>query len=288
VEIPCSSLNDNLIESEIFGHVRGAFTGAQTPNPGKLIQAHGGTIFLDEIGELSLKAQTRLLHFMQEGFFYRVGSNKREVVDVRIIAASNRDLLSMVKNGTFRQDLYYRLAVLRLTLPPLRERGEDVLNLAKYFLKKHQNGRQTPVFLSTFAKVQILNHFWPGNIRELQNVIKRAIVCADPDSEQIHHLEFDSIPTNGHEEKPQSSEASPFFLRLPRLPIEEIKEFQKIRAALIQTQGCLSKAAEQLGLSRFALYRRLKKFGLSKNTALAQNAQKWDDWIGRAAANEFI
>ena len=270
IEVPCSSLNDNLIESELFGHVKGAFTGAHQQNAGKLILANHGTLFLDEVGELSLNAQSRLLHFLQEGYFYRVGGHRQELSDVRIIAATNRNLLKMVRQGTFRKDLYFRLAVLKLELPPLKDRGNDVIRLAESFINSQIEKLDKPLYLSENAKRIIKNHSWPGNIRELQNVLKRAIVCLDAMKNCIDHLEIETIEMEQNTFFQSSVNYRLFSLK----SADEIGEFDNIRLALVENRGCLNKAAETLGISRFALYRRLKKYGITKNSAMTWFAKE--------------
>jgi len=267
IEVPCSSLNDNLIESELFGHVRGAFTGAHQQSCGKLTLAHKGTLFLDEVGELSLNAQCRLLHFLQEGFFYKVGSNHKEYVDVRIIAATNRNLLHMIRQGMFRKDLYFRLAVLKLQLPPLKERGEDIFRITEALLREQSELVQKPLFLSEGVKGIIRRHSWPGNIRELQNVLKRAIICLDPGNSEISYLEIEPLEFELMEDPFNHGIFSPNRE-------EELGEFSSIRLALVKNRGCLNKAAEALGISRYALYRRLKKYGITKNSAMTWFAQE--------------
>ncbi len=267
IEIPCSSLNENLIESELFGHVRGAFTGAQAHNHGKLLRAHGGTLFLDEIGELPLSAQSRLLHFLQDGYFYRVGSNHMEYIDVRLIAATNRNLIGMIREGSFREDLFFRLAVLRLQVPSLTERRQDILPLVTHTLAEFGRKTGREVLLSEKALLKILEHDWPGNIRELQNVLKRALVCSAGDKEKIDDIDIDACGDAKILELLHQN------LRGFLLPEPEWGEIQR---ALLENQGCLQKAAATLGVSRYALYRKLKKWGISKNSALTSAVQKID------------
>ena len=180
VVVNCGAIPENLMESELFGHVRGAFTGAVATRSGKFQEAHGGTLFLDEIGEMPLNLQVKLLRALQERVVMKVGENKAESVDIRVVAATNRQLEDEIKKGTFREDLYYRLNVVNLHLPPLRERGEDVIVIAKYFIKKYT--REYSVNVKGFtpgALTSMRKYIWPGNIRQLENRIKKAVVLAD-------------------------------------------------------------------------------------------------------------
>jgi len=174
----CSAFNDNLLESALFGHVRGAFTGAVKDQKGLFETADGGTFFLDEIGDMSAALQVKLLRVLQEGTFMPVGGTKPVKVDVRIIAASHKDLASMVQHKQFREDLFYRVNVLKITVPPLRERAADIPRLALHFLKKHTANGQTTPMLSQGALARLVAYQWPGNIRELENEIERMLVLA--------------------------------------------------------------------------------------------------------------
>ena len=177
--VNCAAIPETLIESELFGHEKGAFTGADTPRGGLIEAADGGTLFLDEIGELPLEAQARLLRFLQEGEIRRVGSVHAKRVDVRLIAATHRDLKTLAQEGRFREDLYYRLYVMELKMPPLRERGEDIIELSQVFLKEQCNKHHVSLSFSPAAIQTMLQHTWPGNVRELQNAIERAVILAD-------------------------------------------------------------------------------------------------------------
>lgn len=178
VEVTCTAIAENLFESEVFGHVRGAFTGAVRDKAGKFELADGGTLFLDEIGELSATAQSKLLRFLEDKVIERVGDNKPIRLDVRIIAATNRDLAAMMKSGTFREDLYYRLNVFECTVPPLRERPEDIEPLAAKLLRSASAKYGTPPTLSQAARQALLRYGWPGNVRELRNVMERVALLA--------------------------------------------------------------------------------------------------------------
>ncbi|MBQ0040051.1 MAG: sigma-54-dependent Fis family transcriptional regulator [Treponema sp.] len=198
VRVSCASLNPTLLESELFGHVKGAYTDATTDVKGRFETADGGTLFLDEIGELPLNLQAKLLRVLQEKKFERVGSSETISVDVRIIAATNRDLEEMIEEGTFRKDLYFRLNVLPISVPPLRERKDEIADLAMYFLNKSETHKSFKGF-SEAAKKAMLDYMWPGNIRELQNTIERACIFGKPPFIQVSDLR---LPTeNPQEEK---------------------------------------------------------------------------------------
>ncbi|HEY5960185.1 MAG TPA: sigma-54 dependent transcriptional regulator, partial [Polyangiaceae bacterium] len=180
ITVNCGAIPENLMESEMFGHVRGAFTGAVATRTGKFQQADGGTLFLDEIGELSLQLQVKLLRAIQERVVYRVGDGRPEKCDIRIVAATNRTLDDMIKRGEFREDLYYRLNVVNLWLPPLRDRGEDLIIIARALLTKHADELHSQVRgFSPQALAAIRKHPWPGNVRQLENRIKKALVLCD-------------------------------------------------------------------------------------------------------------
>ena len=189
IAINCGAIPRELIESELFGHVKGAFTGAHTERKGAIVEADGGTLFLDEIGEMPLDLQTKLLRFLQNSTIQKVGSSKAEKVDVRIICATNRDPYAEVQNGNFREDLYYRLNVLPITLPPLRERGDDITLIALHFLKKYtREENKTFEGISGNVKQVFLNYPWPGNIRQLQNVIRNIVVLHNDSIVKTEHL----------------------------------------------------------------------------------------------------
>jgi DNA-binding NtrC family response regulator len=189
VAINCVGLSKELLESELFGHEKGAFTGAHQLKRGKMEVANGGTIFLDEVGDISQELQTKLLRFLQEREFERVGGNQPIAVDVRIIAATNRDLDSAIKSGGFRQDLYHRLNVIAIMIAPLRERKEDIAPLAHYFLQRYaKEAKRAFTEISAEAQQKLLDYPWPGNVRELGNVIERAIVLGDEPTLTVHHL----------------------------------------------------------------------------------------------------
>lgn len=246
--IHCGALTETLLESELFGHERGAFTGAQARRKGKFEAADGGTVFLDEIGDISLKTQTDLLRVLQEKEIVRVGATQPTKVDFRCITATNRDLEAMVKEGTFRFDLFYRLNVFRITVPPLRERREDIPLLAEAFLKKHATAMNKPVpCLSAEAVDLLLGYDWPGNVRELENAIERALVI-----ERGPEIQPSSFPF-------QSSSTVPVSLRR----LEDVVRGH-IERILEETGWNLTHAARILEIDRSTLYSKIKNYGLKR------------------------
>ena len=255
VIINCAALPDQLVESLMFGHEKGAFTGADERKDGYVQKAAGGTLFLDEIGELPLSLQAKLLRFVENGECQRVGSHEFEKVDVRILAATNHNLLQMMDEGKFRQDLFYRLSVVTLRLPTLHERRGDIPDLAKHFLQQAaQNNHAEICTFSVDALSQLKQYSWPGNIRELKNVCQH--VSALLPGEIIHK---DNLPLDIRECKPSSNTG----YTLPEHGIDmESLEIDLIKQALNYTGGNKSKAAKLLGLSRDAFLYRLKKHKL--------------------------
>jgi transcriptional regulator with PAS, ATPase and Fis domain len=251
VELNCSAIPLNLLESELFGPERGAFTDARHAKPGLMEVADGGTLFLDEIGELPCELQGKLLKVIEDKRVRRVGGTRSQEVDVRIIAATNRDLTAEVREGTFREDLYYRLSVIPLHLPPLRERGDDILLLADHFMSAlaREYGLPRPD-LSRAVRDRLLTHPWPGNVRELRNAIERALVLSGGESLRPEDLFIESAPApvaRGGED----------VLPFPA-PMEAI-ELAAIRAMLKRTEGNKSAAARRLGISRSRLHRALQR-----------------------------
>jgi transcriptional regulator with GAF, ATPase, and Fis domain len=260
VAVNCAALPDTLIESELFGHERGAFTGADKQKPGRFELAAGGTLFLDEVGELAAAAQAKLLRVIQERQYERVGGTATLSADVRLVTATNRDLEQAVVDGRFRGDLYYRLAVFRVHLPALRERTDDVLMLADHFLSEFA-GRmgRSEAGLSAEARDLLLAHRWPGNIRELQNAIERALILADGGLISAAHLGIVApAPTAA------VSLSGPAAVPSPPPVIQSLAEVEKqsILEALRRAKGNKSRAAVALGLGRTQLYTRLRRFGL--------------------------
>lgn len=257
ISVNCGAIPEGLFESELFGYEAGAFTGAlQKGKPGKIELAHNGTLFLDEIGELSMPLQTKLLRVLQEREVERVGGIKKYDVNVRIIAATNRDVEKMVEEGTFREDLYYRLNIIRLHLPSLRERREDIPNLLAHFLKEICQKYELPkkVF-STEAVAHLMNNNWNGNIRELINTVEYAVIMTEN-----HIIEEADLPTMIKEDLPQEQlQVNPTSLE-QLYSQEEQTEKQVILQALRNANGNKSKAAEALGIHRSTLYRKLRKY----------------------------
>jgi DNA-binding NtrC family response regulator len=256
IAVNCVALSEELLESELFGHERGAFTGAHQQKPGKFELANHGTIFLDEVGDIRESLQAKLLRVLQEHEFERVGGTKPIRVDIRIIAATNRNLEEAVKNGRFREDLYYRLNVVRLRLPPLRERPEDVPELAEHFLRKYcaETGK-TMSGISTLAIDTLCAHRWPGNVRELENAVERAVVLGPGPEITADDLGLrpmgETRPTS-----PQDLQVGSFH--------DSVESFKKelIRRALEQSKGNQTRAAELLGLQRTYLARLIKNLAV--------------------------
>lgn len=254
VTVDMGAITDTLFESELFGHVRGAFTDAHTDRVGRFEAAQGGTLFLDEIGNLPLHSQSKLLTVLQRRQIVRVGSNTPVKVDIRLVCATNRHLEDMVARGEFREDLLYRINTIHLHLPPLRERPEDILPLAERFLQRYAQlyGRHLTGFTPE-AVGQLRRAYWPGNIRELQHVIERAVImCSDMTC--LIPAEGLSIP----QENPAGHDPS---VSNPVQTLEEM-ELTAIRQALKQCSGNYSLAASQLGISRQTLYNKIKRYGL--------------------------
>ncbi len=251
ITINCGAIPENLLESELFGHVKGAFTGAVATRPGKFQAAIGGTLFLDEIGEMPLQLQVKLLRALQEKVVYKVGDNRGEAVDIRVVAATNKVLEEEVKKGTFREDLYYRLNVVTLKLPPLRERGEDITVLGRFFLQKYAKefGSKVKGFTPA-ATVAMKKYAWPGNIRELENRLKKAVVLADKPLLGPDDLDL----------KPENLE--------PIMPLLQAKEeFQKryINEVLARNNGNRTKTAKDLGVDPRTIFRHLEKLEAEKS-----------------------
>ena len=255
VEVNCAAIPEELIESELFGHEKGAFTGATEKKRGKFDLAHEGTIFLDEVADMSLKAQAKILRILQEKKFERVGGNKLIDMDVRVLAATNKDLEKEMEAGRFRQDLYYRLHVIPLRVPPLRDRKEDIIHLTERFLQDFaaKEGQQ-PKTLSTGALEKLMAHDWPGNVRELKNIIERLIILTPSNeirAEDIPELSIKTEPDASFQEAPAAAGDS---LRDARLDFER----QFILKKLEEYDGNISRTAEAIGLERSNLHKKLK------------------------------
>ncbi|NNF06190.1 MAG: sigma-54-dependent Fis family transcriptional regulator [Candidatus Eisenbacteria bacterium] len=253
--VNCGAIPENLVESELFGHVRGSFTGATTDKKGLFEQADGGTIFLDEVGELSPQSQVKLLRALQDGEVRSVGSNISIRVDVRPISATNRDLRQGIEDKTFREDLYYRLNVFHIELPPLRDRQEDIALLASYFLEQYANKmRKTLAGFSEETQVLLLRYRYPGNVRELENAIQRAVAVAE---DQV--IRPEDLPPEMRETAQPQLQGPSGGLEMPAgMTLEEVQD-SYIRFTLDQLGGNASRAARQLGVSRSTLWRKLKQ-----------------------------
>jgi two-component system NtrC family response regulator len=259
VVVNCAAISENLIESELFGHEKGAFTGALQTRLGRLEEADGGTLFLDEVGDIPLSAQVKLLRFLQFGEFQRVGSNETRKVDVRLIAATNRNLREMIKEGTFREDFYYRLNVINIYVPPLRKRKEDIPLLIDHFIKKFaEENRKSIQGISREAMDLLMKYDYPGNVRELENMIERAVVLARGEI-----IEKEDLPIQFHI-KNGSNETLPPLEYYPGNFREKVEAFEKdlIVQALEKAGYNQSKAARALGLSERNLRYKMNKYGL--------------------------
>jgi DNA-binding NtrC family response regulator len=257
VKLHCAALAESLLESELFGHERGAFTGAQARRDGRFQQADGGTLFLDEIGEISPGIQVKLLRFLQEREFERVGGNQTIKVDVRIVAATNSELPELVKAGKFREDLYYRLNVVAIEMPPLRARPGDIPLLAMHFLRKYaaENEKQLTGF-SDEALAKLVHHNWPGNVRELENAVERAVVVCRGDEIRAEDLVATVATAAGGADQ------------LPAIPGSTMADFERyaILKTLEFTGGSTSRAAELLGISARTIQYRLREYSGSPRT----------------------
>lgn len=263
IKVPCASLTETLLESELFGHEAGSFTSAVKTRKGRFEMADGGTIFLDEIGEMSLNTQKKLLRVLQEREFERVGSNTPIKVNTRVIAATNRSLGKEVTEGRFREDLYYRLNVIALELPPLRERMDDVPLLVEHFVQKYRNDApNNSPRISEEALDTLMTYGWPGNVRELENTVHRAIILARESVITPQHIVFTGAPgkhDSNIDEEIQDKVAAGVKLK----DIVAEVERQAIEAALEQSDGNRSQAAKQLGIYRRLLYAKIKEYELT-------------------------
>jgi two-component system response regulator HydG len=257
VVVNCAALSETLLESELFGHEKGAFTGADRRREGRFKQADRGTIFLDEIGETSAAMQAKLLRVIQEREIQRVGGDETLSVDVRILAATNQNLEEAVENGRFREDLFYRLNVVTLRIPPLRERTDDIPLLAQHFLEKYAGkNRKNVKGFSPLAMDLLLKYGWPGNVRELENTIERAVILL-PDE----HITEKELPSNITEHFTDKGD-SPTTTASANRPLEEV-EREAILATLEDSGGNKSETARRLGINRKTLHKKLKDYGLA-------------------------
>lgn len=258
IPINCGAIPENLMESELFGHEKGAFTGAHAAVQGKLQYAHKGTLFLDELGELPLNLQVKLLRFLQDGVIQRVGGRENILVDARTVCATNVDIMQAIKEGKFREDLYYRISVISIALPPLRERGDDVLLLANHFLHTYNEVYKKKIKRFSAASLAFFrNYEWPGNVRELQNRVQRAVIMVETGAIEPHDLggeQADSdVTISGGNHTLMS-------LREARDKVER----EMIITTIDRQKGNILKAAEELGVSRPTLYDLMKKHGLAQ------------------------
>jgi transcriptional regulator with GAF, ATPase, and Fis domain len=259
VAINCAALPDQLLESELFGHERGAFTGAVAAKPGRIEQANGGVLFLDEVGEMSPAVQAKLLRVLEEREFMRLGSTRSSRADIRVVAATNRDLHAAMRRGEFREDLYYRLSVFEIALPPLRHRPDDILELADAFLEEIGGTVGTPpAGIARDAKDQLLAYGWPGNVRELRNAIERAVILADGGYIRSEHLPV-AVP---RQPQAPAGTLAPSGSLPGGLNLEEIERSLVVKA-LAQARYNKTRAAKLLGLTRAQLYSRIDKYGLA-------------------------
>ena len=261
VKVSCAALPETLLEAELFGHEKGSFTGAMTQRRGRFEMADKGTIFLDEIGEMTMQTQTKLLRVLQERKIERIGSNLPIKVDIRIIVATNKDLQKQVEQSKFRDDLYYRLNVINIHMPPLRDRKEDIPSLVEHFLAKHRySATAQPAAISEEAIRRLMEYNWPGNVRELENVIERAVVLSRGQIITSRELPFGDHEAGDGEDGEGEADAkgdSSFFKK-------SVAQFEKdlIMKALRDANGNRSKAAEMLGIYRRLLYAKIKEYGL--------------------------
>jgi transcriptional regulator with GAF, ATPase, and Fis domain len=287
--VNCAAIPEQLLESELFGHERGAFTGATLQRIGKFEQCNGGTIFLDEIGDMTPATQTKILRVLQSGTFERVGGNTPNKVDVRVIAATNKPLEEAVAARQFREDLFYRLNVVRIHIPPLRERREDVRLLVNYFLKKFARDQQTsPKSVST-GVIKALEHYhWPGNVRELENVVRRALVVSKGDAILLSELPPEIASQGATTMAGSSSTASinatgdasgndvvglarrlfQWARKDPKMKIIPAVERELVIQSLKETNGNQVQAAKMLGITRATLRKRIEKFGIQRELNL--------------------
>jgi two-component system NtrC family response regulator len=251
IPINCSAIPENLIESELFGHEKGTFTGAHVQRKGRFEMAEGGTLFLDEIGDLPLSLQVKLLRFLQEKTIERVGGREQIEVDTRIVAATNRDLEEAMRKATFRDDLFYRISVINISLPPLRERSADIVLLAKSFLDRYANESRKKIKGFSSQVIEALERYtWPGNVRELENRIKRSVIMSEGKKITLEDLEMQSV----------AGVKQSILLKDARETLEK----ELILKAIARNENNLTKAASDLGISRPTLYDLMQKLGIPK------------------------
>jgi DNA-binding NtrC family response regulator len=267
VRLNCSALSETVLESELFGHEKGAFTGALVRRKGRFEQADGGSLFLDEVSEIPVGVQVKLLRFLQERQFERVGGNETLTVDTRIVAATNKDLRQLVDDGRFREDLYYRLNVVRLDVPPLRARPSDIPLLADHFLRRFaaENDKTIHGFTEE-AMAGLLTQPWPGNVRELQNAVEQAVVLC-----KAERIEFEDLPLSR-----VSTDAESIRLLIPGVTMAELERFAILRT-LDAVGGSPSRAAAILGISRRTIQYRLQEWGLQPRVKSERSDRKVEE-----------
>jgi two-component system, NtrC family, response regulator HydG len=257
IKMNCAAVTETLLESELFGHEKGAFTGAHKRKEGKFRQAHGGSLFLDEVGEMSLSMQVKLLRALQEMEFFRVGGEELLKVDVRVIAATNKDLLQEIETGRFREDLYYRLNVVTLAVPSMADRKEDIPLLARHFMERFSQKNRTDVKgFSPHAMDQMLRYAWPGNVRELMNAVERAVVMS-----RSEYIQPGDLPLEVQNFPPENAVDPSLKIPDEGVSLEKIEK-ETILKTLASTSGNKSEAARRLGITRKTLRKKLKNYGV--------------------------
>ena len=277
ISVNCAAIPDTLIESELFGYEKGAFTGAASNRIGLIEAAHGGTLFLDEIGELPVEAQARLLRFLQEGEIRAIGSVQTRKVNVRLIAATHRDLKQLSTSGGFREDLYYRINVMQLVLPPLREREGDILQIANTYLTRYcEHFSKLPMKFSAHAAQAIAGYPWPGNVRELQNAVERAVILCEGKEIDVELLDLDIAPQSPSESELNDVHSLPMDIE-PDNPTEGLSLEDYFQRFVLEHQDSMSETelARKLGVSRKCLWERRQRLGIPRrkknpNSALGQ------------------
>ena len=265
IPINCGAIPENLLESELFGHEKGSFTGAHSMVQGKLQYANKGTLFLDEIGELPVNLQVKLLRFLQEGVIQRVGGRQDIQIDTRTVCATNMDIAQAIKEGKFREDLFYRVSVISINLPPLRERGDDILLLANYFLRIFNDEYRKKIRRFSSAAVNFIKSYqWPGNVRELRNRVQRAIIMSESSA-------LEPVDLGCESDMPAVAENSRQAISLREA--RDRLELEMIAAAIDRQKGSIVKAAEVLGVSRPTLYDLMKKHNLTPLTSAEKTAE---------------
>jgi two-component system, NtrC family, response regulator HydG len=280
ISVNCAAIPDTLIESELFGYEKGAFTGANASRMGLIEAADGGTLFLDEIGELPMEAQARLLRFIQEGEIRRIGSVHSRKVNVRLICATHRNLQQLSAEGLFRQDLYYRINVLRLSLPPLRERGKDILHLAERMLQTQSHKlEKSPMHLSPRAIQAITTYQWPGNVRELEHAIERAVILSDSPEIDNNCLGIDLELVNVNRIRGQdgiTTSSPPRIATIANEPQEDLSLEDYFQRFVLEHQDSMSETelAQKLGVSRKCLWERRQRFGIPRSKSAVSSRRR--------------